>query len=156
MKHIFCTVAGVVGGVVATLFGGWTEGLLVLVIMMAIDYISGLAVAGIFHNSPKSPNGSLESHACLKGLIRKVFILALVAVAYQIDKLIGTNYIRNTVVIAFCMYEVISIVENAGLMGIPIPKVLRKAIDILKDKSGENAEADKPPDEGKDTGAGEG
>lgn len=143
MRHIICTVGGVVGGIVATLFGGWTEGLLLLVILMAIDYFSGLVVAGVFHTSPKSPNGGLESKAGLKGLIRKVFIIALVAVAHLIDRLIGTSYVRDAATIAFCLNEVISILENAGLMGIPIPKVLRKAIDVLRDKAGES---DKPPD----------
>lgn len=138
MKHIICTVGGVVGGIVATLFGGWTEGLLVLVILMAIDYFSGLVVAGVFHRSPKSLNGGLESKAGLKGLIRKVFILALVAVAHLIDRLIGTTYVRDAAAIGFSLNEVISILENAGLMGIKIPKVLKKAIDVLRDKAGEN------------------
>ena len=138
MKQFFCFAGGVLGGIVAALFGGWTEGLLVLVILMAIDYISGLVVAGIFHKSPKSQNGGLESKAGLKGLIRKIFVLALVAVAHMIDRLTGTNYIRDVAVIAFCLNEVISIIENAGLMGIPVPKVLRKAIDVLRDKAGEN------------------
>ena len=145
MRHIICTLGGVVGGIFATLFGGWTEGLLVLVILMAIDYISGLVVAGVFHKSPKSPGGGLESKAGLKGLVRKLFVLALVAVAHLIDRLIGTSYVRDAATIAFCLNEVISILENAGLMGIPIPKVLRKAIDVLRDKAGES---EKPPDEG--------
>ncbi len=142
MKHIICTVGGVIGGVIATLFGGWTEGLLVLVILMAIDYFSGLVVAGVFHRSPKSPGGGLESKAGLKGLIRKIFVLALVAVAHLIDRLIGTSYVRDAVCIAFCLNEIISIIENAGLMGIPIPKILRKAIDVLRDKAGEQESAD--------------
>lgn len=148
MKHIICSLGGAIGGIVATLFGGWTEGLLVLMIMMGIDYISGLVVAGVFHNSPKSPNGGLESHAGLKGLMRKVFIIALVVVAHMADRLIGTNYIRDAVVIAFCLNEAISIIENAGLMGIPIPKALRKAIDVLRQRSGETEEEEKPPDQG--------
>lgn len=153
MKTTFiCTVGGVLGGVVATLFGGWTEGLLVLLILMAIDYISGLVVAAIFHRSPKSAGGGLESNACLKGLVRKIFVLALVCVAHLIDRLIGTTYVRDMAAIAFCLYEVISILENAGLMGIPIPKVMRKAIDVLRDKAGESGE---PPDEGDGDPAGE-
>ena len=132
MKHIICTVGGLVGGAAAALFGGWTEGLLVLVILMALDYFSGLIVAGIFHNSPKSPGGGLESKAGLKGLIRKVFILALVAAAHMIDRLIGADYVRDAAVIGFGLNEVISVLENAGLMGIPIPKSLRKAIDVLQ------------------------
>lgn len=151
MKHIICSVAGAVGGIVAALFGGWTEGLLVLVLLMAIDYVSGLVVAGVFHTSPKSPGGGLESKAGLKGLVRKVFILALVAVAHMIDRLIGTNYVRDAAAIGFCLNEVISILENAGLMGIPLPRALQKAVDVLRNKAGEAAEeTDMPPDEGAD------
>ena len=148
MKHIICTVGGVVGGIVAALFGGWTEGLLVLVILMGIDYFSGLVVAGVFHRSPKSAGGGLESRAGLKGLMRKIFVLALVAVAHLIDRLIGTNYVRDAAAVAFCLNEVISILENAGLMGIPIPKVVRRAIDVLRNKAGEDVEEDAghPPD----------
>lgn len=142
MKHIISTIGGVVGGVVATLLGGWTEGLLVLVILMGIDYLSGLVLAGVFHASPKSPNGGLESKAGLKGLVRKIFVLALVVVAHQIDRLIGANYVRDAATIAFCLNETISLIENVGLMGVKVPKVLQKAIDVLRDK------ADKPPDEG--------
>ena len=145
MKHFICTITGVIGGIVAALWGGWTEGLLVLVIMMAIDYVSGLVVAGVFHNSPKSPGGGLESKAGLKGLMRKIFVLALVAVAHLIDRLIGTNYIRDVVCIAFILNEVISIVENAGLMGIPIPQRLRQAIDMLRQKAGEDEIAESAP-----------
>lgn len=147
MKHIICTVGGIVGGIVAALFGGWTWGLTALVIMMAIDYISGLVVAGVFHTSPKSPNGGLESRACLKGLIRKVFVLLLVAVAHVIDRVLGITFVRDSAAIAFIFYEVISILENAGLMGIKIPKAFRKAIDILRDKAEETEEQEeKPPD----------
>ena len=51
--------------------------------------------------------------------------------------LIGTTYIKDAVIIAFCANELISIVENAGLMGLPIPNVITKAIDVLKEKSNE-------------------
>lgn len=142
MKHIICTVGGVIGGILATLFGGWSDGLLVLVVMMAIDYASGLIVAGVFHRSPKSPGGGLESKACLKGLVRKIFVLALVAVGHLIDRLIGTSYIRDAACIAFILYELISIMENAGLMGIPIPRVFYRILDVLRSKAGEEEQED--------------
>lgn len=149
--HIVCTAAGVVGGIVATLFGGWTAGLKALVLLMAIDYLSGLVVAGIFHKSPKSPNGGLESKAGLKGLVRKIFILALVAVAHLVDVLLlsslGIDFVRDAATIGFCANEAISIMENAGLMGIPLPKVLRKAIDLLRAKAEDEIPKEKPPDE---------
>lgn len=139
MKQAICTALGVVGSAIAAAFGGWSAGLTTLVIFMAIDYISGLIVAGVFHKSPKTDTGSLESGTGWKGLCRKVMTLLFVWVAYRIDLTIGTNYIRDAVIIAFIANELISIVENAGLMGVPMPDVIVKAIDVLQKKGkGEN------------------
>lgn len=139
-KKIVCTAIGVVGGAISTFFGGWSAALMVLLICMAVDYITGLVVAGVFHASPKSPGGGLESRAGLKGLLRKGAALLIVLVSHCLDVLIGTNYIRDAVVIAFCANEILSIIENAGLMGVPIPKVLTKAIDVLRNKSEDKKE----------------
>ena len=137
MKTGICTGIGVVGGAVAALFGGWDNALVTLVIFMAIDYMSGLVVAGIFHASNKSENGSLESRAGFKGLCRKAVTLLFVLIAARLDLVVNTTYIRDAVVIGFIANELISIVENAGLMGIPLPAVITKAIDILSTKSQE-------------------
>lgn len=134
MKQGICTVLGVVGSAIAAVFGGWSAGLTTLVIFMAIDYISGLIVAGVFHKSPKTDTGSLESGTGWKGLCRKIMILLFVWAAYRVDLTIGTSYIRDAVIIAFITNELISIVENAGLMGVPMPDVIVKAIDVLQKK----------------------
>lgn len=135
MKQFVCTVIGAVGSGIAALFGGWDTGLVSLLIFMALDYVSGLVVAGVFHKSNKTDTGSLESKAGWKGLCRKCMTLVFVLVAYRLDLVIGTNYIRDAVIIAFLANELISLVENAGLMGIPLPAVITKAIDILQKKS---------------------
>lgn len=70
-----------------------------------------------------------------KGLCRKCMTLIFVLVAYRLDLVIGTNYIRDAVIIAFIANETISLVENAGLMGVPLPPVITKAIDILQKKT---------------------
>lgn len=138
MKNYLCTALGVAGGFIASLFGGWTEAMMTLLIFMCIDYISGLIVAGVFKASTKTENGALESRAGWKGLCRKGMTLLIVLIGYRLDLAIGTNYIRDAVCIAFIANETISIVENAGLMGLPIPSVIQKAIEILKTKeSGE-------------------
>lgn len=137
MKNAICTTAGAIGGVIASLFGGWDAGLATLVMFMAIDYVSGLVVAGVFHNSKKTASGALESKAGWKGLCRKGMSLLFVLIAYRLDLAIGSNYIRDAVVIGFIVNETISIVENAGLMGVPLPEVINKAIDILTSKSEE-------------------
>lgn len=135
MKQFICTFIGMLGSAIASIFGGWDTGLVSLLIFMALDYVSGLVVAGVFHKSNKSDTGSLESKAGWKGLCRKCMTLVFVLVAYRLDLVIGTNYIRDAVIIAFLANELISLVENAGLMGIPLPAVITKAIDILQKKS---------------------
>lgn len=137
MKNTICTTIGAAGAAVAALFGGWDTGLVTLVIFMCIDYVSGLVVAGVFHNSKKTKTGALESKAGWKGLCRKGMSLLFVLIAYRLDLVIGSNYIRDAVIIGFIANEAISIVENAGLMGIPLPAVISKAIDILTAKSEE-------------------
>ena len=101
---------------------------------MAIDYATGLIVAGFFHASPKSESGALESRAGWKGLIRKGCTLLFVLIAAQLDMVLGTTVVRDGVIIGFWLNELVSIVENAGLMGIPLPKALTNAIELLRDK----------------------
>lgn len=140
MKNYICAALGVLGGYIASIFGGWSAGLTTLCIFMAVDYITGLVVAGVFHNSGKTASGALESRAGWKGLIRKGMTLLIVLVACRLDMLIGVNYIRDAAVIAFCANETISIVENAGLMGVPIPNVIIGAIEVLKKRGEERTE----------------
>lgn len=137
-KDAISTIGGIFGGMIAVAFGGWSEGLTTLLILMIIDYISGLVVAGLFKASPKSETGGLESRAGWKGLMRKVFTLLVVVVAYHIDVTLGTAYFMNAAIIGFIVNELISLVENMGLMGVPMPKAISKAIDVLTSK----AEAD--------------
>ena len=137
LKNGLCTIIGIIGACIANLFGGWTSALTTLVIFMAIDYLSGLAVAGFFRNSTKSSTGGLSSAVGFRGLVKKIMILAIVVVAYRLDLLMNVNYIRNTAIIGFCTNELISIAENAGLMGAPLPPVITKAIDVLNDKGGQ-------------------
>lgn len=137
MKQIFCTVSGAVGAFIATAFGGWTTGITTLMIFMCLDYITGLIVAGVFQNSSKTENGGLASKAGLKGICKKFCMLLIVVAAYRIDIMLNTEYIRDMTVIAFCVNELISLVENAGLMGLPIPAIITKAIDLLKKDSGD-------------------
>lgn len=138
MKQLVCTLTALLGAAIAALFGGWNEGMTVLCVLMALDYCSGICLALIFRASPKTPGGGLESRTGWKGLFRKLFTLALVAAAHMIDRLVGTNYIRDAAAIAFALNEVISILENAGLMGIPIPGVLQKGLELLRQKTGES------------------
>lgn len=131
MKTYFCLTAGVVGSLIASLFGGWDTALQCLILFMAIDYFSGLVVAGIFHRSPKTETGTLESRAGFKGLCRKAAILCLVLMAHYLDLVIGADFVRDAVCIGFIVNEGLSILENVGLMGVSYPDVIRRALDVL-------------------------
>jgi len=132
LRTEFLTTVGTLGGVIASAFGGWDASMTTLMLFMAIDYITGLIVAGVFHKSTKSESGSLESRAGWKGLCRKGTTLLIVLVAYRLDIAMGTTVIRDGVIIAFIANEAISIIENAGLMGLPVPKIIMNSIEVLK------------------------
>ena len=134
LKIYVCTAAGVLGTCISKLFGGWTEDMVTLVIFMAVDFVMGLIVAGVFHKSNKSQTGALNSHAGWVGLCKKCATFLFVIIAHRLDMLLDTDYIRTTAIIGFIANEVISIVENAGLMGVPLPEIITKAIEILKHK----------------------
>ena len=135
MKNMFITVIGVIGSFIASSFGGWDAAMVTLLIFMGVDYVTGLIVAGVFHTSPKTANGALESRAGWKGLCRKGVTLLVVLVACRLDMVMGSNFIREATIIAFVANETISIIENAGLMGVPIPSVVVKAIEVLKENA---------------------
>lgn len=132
-----CGVIGVIGAAIAEALGGWDDAIIALVIFMAIDFIMGLLCALVFGKSDKSENGALSSAACWRGLVKKVCTLLIVVMSHYIDVVAEVSFVRNAVVIAFCVAEAISIMETAGLMGIlpeEVQKVLTKTIDILKNK----------------------
>ena len=131
---------GAVGAMFTTALGGWDNILQLLVIAMVVDYLTGLMVAGIWKASPKSENGALESRAGFKGLCRKGVILSLVLVAHYMDLAMGIQYVRDAMIIGFSANELLSIVENIGLMGIEYPQVLKTAIDALKKKGSDDVQ----------------
>ena len=118
MKDGICTAIGIVGSTIASFFGGFDAALITLLIFMGVDYATGLIVAGVFHKSEKTENGALESRAGWKGLCRKGVSLLVVLVACRLDMIMGSNFIRDATVI-----------------GVPIPSVITKAIEVLKKKS---------------------
>lgn len=137
-KDAVCAGIGIVGAFIAQLFGGWNAAMTTLLIFMGIDYITGMIVAGVFHKSKKSFDGRLESHAGWKGLCKKGFTFVIVLIACRLDIVIGSTFIRDATVVAFIANETISIIENAGLMGLPIPRVIVSAISVLKGKAHES------------------
>ena len=135
VQALFISIFGAIGAILVQLFGGWTTDMQTLIIFMTVDFAMGLLIAGVFNKSTKTDTGALSSGAGFKGLCKKGVALLIVLVANQLDKVMGVEYIRTAVIIAFIVNETISIVENAGIMGVPIPKVITKAIDVLKNKA---------------------
>ena len=137
MRLKIFTGIGLAGSILASAFGGWDAALETLMLMMAADWITGGIILPVFFgNSPKSASGTLESRAGWKGMCRKGMTLLYVMIAARLDNLMGTTYLRNAVCIGFIANEALSVMENAALMGVPLPDVLKKVIGVLKDQSG--------------------
>ena len=134
MKESICTFFGLLGSALCWVFGGWDASLMALTVCMSIDYISGSLVALVFHNSNKSETGAYNSAYGLKGLCKKGLMLLFVVVAVQADNLLGSDYVRDAVCIGFCTNEILSIVENLGLAGVPMPQAVVKALEQLQSK----------------------
>ena len=123
------------GSVLAQSLGGWDTMLQVLVTLMAIDYALGVVLALVWKRSNKTADGSFESRASVKGLFRKCGILLCVLIAARLDPLFGSEgYIRGTVILFCLANEGLSVVENLGVMGLPMPQVLKDAFLALRDK----------------------
>lgn len=134
MKEWFCALVGAIGGWLAWIFGGWDAAMLSLLIFMGVDYLTGLIVAAV-GKSPKTQGGGLSSKIGWKGLAKKCVVLLLVLVAARLDAVLDVHYVRAGVCVAFMCNELLSILENAGLMGIHLPNVLTRAIDLLQQKN---------------------
>ena len=134
MKETFCTAFGVIGAALAAAFGGWDAAMTALMVCISVDYISGSLVALVFHKSTKSETGAYNSAYGLKGLCKKGLMLLFVLVAVQIDLLLGSEYVRDAVCIGFCSNEILSIVENLGHAGVPMPQAVVKALEQLQKK----------------------
>ncbi|MGG3841811.1 phage holin family protein [Anoxybacillus kestanbolensis] len=127
---IYKTCAVALGAVVGYLFGESTGLLLALFWMVVIDYVSGLA-AGYTEKT-------LSSKIGFKGIIKKVMIFIMVALAHQVDSALGTrNMFRDATIVFYMANELLSIFENAGRMGVPVPDRLTQAVEVLKGKSKE-------------------
>lgn len=133
-KSFFLIGLGAIGSVISELFGGWTSAMTTLVIFMLIDYITGILVAAVFKKSNKTEDGGLESKVGWEGLIRKFSTLLIVLISIRLDIIFNTTIISNCVVFTFLANELLSLLENVGLMGIPLPSVLTEVISVLNKK----------------------
>ena len=134
MKVKICSIVGVIGSSVMAFVDKGGAALETLVIFMIIDYITGISVAVFWRRSGKTKRGLLKSEAGWRGLCKKGMILGFVLIGNRLDILLDTNYVMNTICIGYAMNELISIMENAGLMGIPLPAVVQGIVEVLSDE----------------------
>ena len=130
----------VIGSFAANSLGGWDASLQVLIALMVTDYITGVLVAAVWHKSSKSSSGTLNSVAGFKGILKKCAILLLVWIGVLLDQALGSAYARTAVVLFFVGNEGISLLENLGLMGVPFPAFLRRALEALRDQGDKGKE----------------
>jgi toxin secretion/phage lysis holin len=139
-------VSGSLGVIFSSVFGEWNNDVLALIILMAIDFITGIITAAAFQKSSKSETGGLSSKAALKGIAKKVCEMMLVAAAFQSEMLLHVDYLRIAVIWGLCGAEIISIMENADDMDIlpeSVKKVLGRVTKTLnKDEKEENKDHD--------------
>ena len=131
MKDTICVAVGLAGGFFTAIFGGWDSALVTLVVFMAIDFFTGIITA-MMKKSKHTESGGLSSKAGWFGLAKKVCTLMLIVVAVRMDILLNTNYIRDAVCISFCLNELLSIIENTSLMGIPYPPLSTLSSPIIR------------------------
>lgn len=125
-------------------FGGWSGVLGVLLVFVIFDYLTGIAAAGM--------TGKLESNVGMFGIARKVFIFAMVSVAHLVDGVLGDGHLfRDAVAFFYIANELLSIIENGGKLGAPIPPAIRQAIEVLKGKGGAGGYPGTSPDPSKDS-----
>jgi toxin secretion/phage lysis holin len=126
-KDILKYIAAIGGSLITYLFGGWSALIQILVAFVVIDYVTGVLAAGV--------NGKIDSGIGMKGIARKVFIFVIVACGHLVDGAMGTeDIVRDAAIYFYIANELISILENAGEIGLPVPDVLKNSIDRLKGK----------------------
>jgi toxin secretion/phage lysis holin len=138
MKRI-TEVLAAIGGAIASFFCGLPPVMWVLIAVMSIDYITGI-LCGIMGKSQKTENGYLASHAAFMGLLKKALIILVVLLAALLDKAVsmGAGIEFEAVTGATCLWfiasEGFSILENVACMGVPVPKILMKMLEVMKSK----------------------
>ncbi|MCQ2009273.1 holin family protein [Sporolactobacillus sp. STSJ-5] len=125
LEFIYRSAAVLLGAAVGYLFGGWSMLISILVAFIVIDYVSGVVAAAYL--------GKLSSSVGFHGIAKKVMIIIVVAAAHLADQALGTEHIaRDAVIFFYLANELLSIIENAGKTGLPVPDQITKLVEILK------------------------
>ena len=154
-------ILAAMGGAIASFFCGLPPVMWVLIAVMTIDYITGI-ICGIMGKSPKTEDGYLASHAAFMGLLKKALIILVVLLAAMLDRAVsmGAGIEFEAVTGATCLWfiasEGFSILENVASMGVPVPKILMKMLEIMKEKGdGPAKKEEEKKDDGSHTESGE-
>lgn len=140
IKDMVLAALAAVGSAIAGALGGWDSALSTLLILMAIDYVTGVLVAAVWHKSSKTATGGVSSAAGFKGLLRKMVILLVVWLGAEMDKVLGIDYVRTAVCLFYIANEGLSVLENTAIMGVPYPKFVKDMLDALRKKTDEGEE----------------
>jgi toxin secretion/phage lysis holin len=129
-KKLYNIIVTSGGALASYLFGGWSALLGILLGFVVIDYVTGFLAAAI--------EGELSSKTGLKGIAKKVCVFAVVAIANLIDAAMGNQHIlRDATIFFYLSNELLSIIENVGRAGIPVPSQIQKAVKVLQGKENE-------------------
>ena len=115
------------GSAASYLFGGWNTLLEILILFVVIDFITGIIASAVC--------GELNSEIGLIGITKKVFIFIIIVVAYKIDSILGSShFLQDSVTLFYLSNKLLTIIENSGRIGMPIPTVVKQAVEILRNK----------------------
>lgn len=143
-----------IGGAIASFFVTMPPLVWILIAVMSIDYVTGL-ICGAMGKSKKTETGYLASHEAWKGLMKKALILLVVLLSNLLDIAVsnGAGITFEAVMGATCLWfiasEGLSVLENVASMGVPVPKILIRMLEIMREK-GDAQEEKKPAEDQKD------
>lgn len=138
------TALAALGSYLCYLLGGWDTALKLMFLCMALDYITGVTAA-LLQKSGKTPDGSFRSAVAFRGLTKKLMMIVIVMLGVACDRMLGTDNVCRIAVISFYVAnEGLSILENAHLLGVPVPRIILEMLDKLK-KRGDSENDSTPP-----------
>jgi toxin secretion/phage lysis holin len=140
MNKITTAIGAGIGALTAYM-ESWTGQIWTLIIIMLIDFAVGILMPLLAGKSKKNEAGKLESYACRRGIIKKMVMLLMVYVSWVIGGAVGVAYLADAVCTAFIVSEVISLLEHAAILGVPIPRVLLRALSVINDRAVEGINA---------------
>lgn len=130
-KDAACAVLAAIGAWFAQLYGGWNGAMTTLLIAVVADFFTGI-MCGWLNKSPHTESGGVSSRVMREGMVQKVFIFVVLLLAARLDMVMNVTIWKDAACIYYIAEEALSIIENVGRLGVPIPEKLKNAIEALK------------------------